>query len=385
MIGNGLLGRGKGRELGGGTQRKAGVVGRKLTHVAKSSSIGSLTLPPLHRLRLSLSPKVTASPPTHKSPFALSPERPSLANYRLLRTIGTGSFSRVRLAVHRTTQEISAIKIFLKQDIVRKRQVEHVRSERHILGEVHHPFIAGLQTAFQDRERLYLVQDYVPGGELYRVLRGKGRLAPWEAQFYVCEVAAALVYLHGKKVVYRDVKPENILISETGHVRLVDFGFAKQLFGSEKTFTLCGTPEYIAPEVIQQRGHDSSCDWWALGILLYELLTGHAPFLDPNPFKLYEKILTAPVTFPADFNETAKALVAGLTEKLPVRRLQQRMVLKHQFFSGVDWEGVDRQEQRPPFVPSLRGPEDAGNFEVYEEEGEAGEKVTVTFDMFPNF
>lgn len=355
------------------------LAGSKGKHVAKSASVTVFKLPSLAKLSLAASPAV-------HSPGRLPPsDRPSLSHFRLLRTIGTGTFSRVRLAVVKSTQEVVVIKIMSKPDIIKKRQVEHVRNERSLLGSLKHPFLVQLKWAFQDRHSLYLVQEYAAGGELYRYLRKKGKLPKREVVFYAAEVVSALAFLHSRKVVYRDLKPENLLLTELGHVKLADFGFAKQLRSSEKTFTLCGTPEYLAPEVIQQRGHDFACDWWGLGILLYEMITGHAPFMDPNPFKLYEKIVNNVVTFPGSFDPLAQSLVQGLLEKVPTIRMGGSEIQAHGFFEGVNWQGVEAEGLVPPFLPTVRSSEDSSNFDIYPDESEVQERAIVSNDLFPNF
>lgn len=352
--------------------------GQKGKHIAKSASVTVFKLPSLTKPSLAVSPIV-------RSPGRVPAlDRPNLSHFRLLRTIGTGTFSRVRLAVVKSTQEVVVIKVMSKPDIIKKRQVEHVRNERNILGTLKHPFLVQLKWAFQDRDNLYLVQEYAAGGELYRYLRKKGKLPMREVNFYAAEVVSALAFLHSRRVVYRDLKPENLLLTELGHIKLTDFGFAKQL-GSEKTFTLCGTPEYLAPEVIQQRGHDFACDWWGLGILLFEMITGHAPFMDPNPFKLYEKIVNNSVVFPANFDSTAQSLVQGLLEKVAARRMGVNEVQSHSFFAGVSWQTVEAEGLVPPFLPTVRSSEDSSNFDIYPDEAEVQERAVVSNDLFPNF
>ena len=356
----------------------------KPMHIAKSSSVTVFRLPPLSRASPSISPTANRNLQVPKPPSP-KPVKPAIDQYRLLRTIGTGTFSRVRLAVHKATHEIVVVKIMNKQDIVRKRQVEHVRNERNVLGGLVHPLIVNLKAAFQDHDHLYLVQEYVAGGELYRLLRNKGRFSLREAKFYAAEVMVAITFVHRQRIVYRDLKPENLLISQIGHVKLTDFGFAKQLNPAERTYTLCGTPEYLAPEVIQQRGHDYPCDWWGVGILLYEMITGHAPYTDLNPFKLYEKIVNTPLTFPADFDEVAKSLVRRLLDKVPGNRMGQTQAFEHEFFRGVDWGVVEGEGMVPPFIPSIRGPDDTSNFDQYPESTDPPDSVPVAYDLFPSF
>lgn len=175
--------------------------------------------------------------------------------------------------------------------MIKLKQIDHVRHEREILGEVSgHPFITNLLASFSDHDCLYLLLDYVPGGELFSYLRKFRRFDQGMARFYAAEIVLVLEYLHEKQggVAYRDLKPENLLLDEEGHIKLVDFGFAKRL-GSTETYTLCGTPEYLAPEVIHNKGHTTAVDWWALGILIYEFLTGYPPFWHQNPIEIYKQ------------------------------------------------------------------------------------------------
>jgi len=188
-------------------------------------------------------------------------------------------------------EKVFALKILRKSEVIKLKQIDHVRDERRILSDVAgHPFITTLITTFSDHDSLYMLLDYIPGGELFSYLRRHRRFPEEWAQFYVAEIVLVLEYLHEHQggVAYRDLKPENLLLDAQGHVKLVDFGFAKRL-GSKETYTLCGTPEYLAPEVIQNKGHTTAVDWWALGILTYEFLTGYPPFWHQNPIEIYKQ------------------------------------------------------------------------------------------------
>lgn len=182
-----------------------------------------------------------------------------------------------------------------RDKVIKLKQIDHVRHERAILGDVSgHPYITNLLASFSDRDFLYLLLDYVPGGELFSYLRKLRRFEEGMARFYAAEIVLVLEYLHEQQggVAYRDLKPENLLLDGEGHIRLVDFGFAKRLGnkdGSTETYTLCGTPEYLAPEVIRNNGHTTAVDWWALGILIYEFLTGYPPFWHQNPIEIYKQ------------------------------------------------------------------------------------------------
>jgi protein kinase X len=173
--------------------------------------------------------------------------------------------------------------------ILRLKQLDHIKSEVKILSTISHPFIVNLHGHTQDDRRIYLLFEYVPGGELFSYLRREGRFANDHARFYAAQISLAFDYLHSMNIVYRDLKPENLLLNAKGHMKITDFGFAKVV--EDRTWTLCGTPEYLAPEIIQSKGHNKSVDWWAIGILIYEMLAGYPPFYDESPFGIYQKIL----------------------------------------------------------------------------------------------
>lgn len=295
---------------------------------------------------------------------------PSLANFTLLRTIGTGSFARVRLAIDRANNEIVVLKSMSKSLLLRRKQVAHVLSEKALLAQLSSPFLLTLKGSFQDTFSLYLVLEFVQGGELYHMLAKKGCIESHDARIYAAEVVCALSYLHSKSVVYRDLKPENVLIASTGHVKLADFGFAKQLKPKEKTYTLCGTPEYLAPEIILNTGHDFRCDWWAVGVLIYEMLTGTAPFRADNPYNLYKTILTHQVEYPSQMENNARDLVAALLTKDPEVRATESDIRAHSFFAGLSWEAAAQRRLTPTHKPKVRSPLDASHFDKYPEKSD---------------
>lgn len=197
----------------------------------------------------------------------------SLDDFILKQTLGTGSSARVHLAKTRVSNKYYAIKAINKKDLVSGRQVEHAHNEREILGFVSHPFMVKLWDTFQSDSHVFLVLDYVPGGELFREIRKNKKLTEDAARFYAAEVLLAIEYLHSQHIVFRDLKPENILIDRDGHLKLTDFGFAKRL-PNDFTWTVCGTPDYLAPEIIRSQGYTKAVDWWSLGILIFEMITG---------------------------------------------------------------------------------------------------------------
>ena len=244
--------------------------------------------------------------------------------------------------------------------------MEHVKNEIQILAQVEHPFIVNLMGYLQDRTRLYMLMEYVPGGELFTHLRSEGRFSNDAAKFYAAEIAMAFDYLHKRSVVYRDLKPENLLITKHGHLKITDFGFAKIV--RDRTYTLCGTPEYLAPEIIKSKGHDKAVDWWALGILIYEMLAGYPPFNDDeSTFQIYKKILEGVIEFPRRFDPKAKDIVRKLLSQDRSRRLGCMAgagadVMNHRWFGRLNWDAVFSCSIPPPFVPEIRGENDTRNF-----------------------
>ncbi|ORY85080.1 kinase-like domain-containing protein [Protomyces lactucae-debilis] len=298
----------------------------------------------------------------------------TLADFQIQRTLGTGSFGRVHLVQSRHNSRFYAIKVLKKQQVVKMKQIEHTNDERSMLRKVKHPFTITLWGTFFDSKNLYMVMDFIEGGELFSLLRKSHRFPNPVAKFYAAEVCLALDYLHHNDIIYRDLKPENLLLDRHGHIKITDFGFAKEV--PDITWTLCGTPDYLAPEVVASKGYNKSVDWWSLGILTYEMLAGHPPFYDPNPMKLYENILAGHVRYPSYFEPAAKdflqkLLTADLTKRYGNLRNGSRDIMEHAWFSEVNWERLARRDIEPPYTPPLKGAAgDAHLFDVYSEDQE---------------
>jgi serine/threonine protein kinase len=294
--------------------------------------------------------------------------------------VGTGTFGRVRIAQHRPSRAWYALKILKKSEILRLKQVEHIRSEVRILSGVHHPFIVNLVGLQADERRLYMLFEYVPGGELFSHLRREGKFADEAARFYAAEIALAFEYLHGFDVAYRDLKPENLLLTARGHMKITDFGFAKVV--TDRTYTLCGTPEYLAPEIIQSKGHDKGVDWWAIGVLIFEMLAGFPPFFDESPYGIYQKILAGRIDWPRHFSPEARDLVKRLLTPDRTRRLGclfggARDVKEHAWFARTDWAATLALAVPAPLVPRVREANDTSNFDEYpDSDGETAGKIS---------
>lgn len=260
------------------------------------------------------------------------------------------------------------MKVLKKTEVVRLKQVQHVNSEKATLSILNHPFLVRLYRSYQDSINLYMIMDYIPGGEVFTHLRRAGRFTNEVAKIYIAEVITAIEYMHSLNIIYRDLKPENLLLDQQGHIKLTDFGFAKKV--EDRTFTLCGTPEYLAPEIIQNKGHGKAVDWWAIGILLFEMLAGYPPFFDDHPFGIYEKILACKIVFPNHFDSNAKDLIKKLlnldrTRRLGVLKEGADEVKKQKYFKGLNWEKLGKTPG--PLVPPVKHEGDTQNFEIYSE------------------
>ena len=296
----------------------------------------------------------------------------SLNDFHLIQTLGTGSFGRVHLVCSVHNGRYYAMKVFRKSHVVRAKQIEHTNDERKILSLCKHPFITRMWGTFQDCKSIFIIMDYIEGGELFSLLR-KSKVFPNQvAKFYSAEVLLALEYLHSKNIIYRDLKPENILISRSGHIKLADFGFAKQV--ETTTYTLCGTPDYIAPEIIAVQPYTKAVDWWSFGILIYEMIAGTTPFYDPSPLKTYENITKCNVIYPNHFQLDVINLLQGLINKDVTYRLGNlkngvQDIKNHRWFNEVIWENLLQGNIETPYEPNIpAGVGDASQFEKYPEE-----------------
>ncbi|XP_062891198.1 STKc_SGK domain-containing protein [Mobula hypostoma] len=302
--------------------------------------------------------------------FDLTPSnsvKPSDFDY--LRIIGKGSFGKVLLAKHKETEKYFAVKVLQKKMVLKKKEQKHIMAERSVLlKNVKHPFLVGLHYSFQTADKLYFVLDYVNGGELFYHLQREHVFLEPRARFYVAEIASALGYLHALNIVYRDLKPENILLDSQGHIVLTDFGLCKE--GVEPdgtTSTFCGTPEYLAPEVLQKQAYDRTVDWWCLGSVLYEMLYGLPPFYSRNMAEMYNNILHKALVLKPNVSNSAQDLLQGLLQKDKAQRLGAKndfLELKfHSFFSTINWDDLMARKITPPFVPAVSGPTDLQHFD----------------------
>ncbi|KAI8325885.1 AGC/AKT protein kinase [Martensiomyces pterosporus] len=291
----------------------------------------------------------------------------SIDQFDLLKVIGKGSFGKVMQVRKLDTGRIYAMKILSKSKIVMRSEVAHTLAERNVLAKINHPFIVPLKFSFQTPEKLYLVLAFINGGELFHHLQREGRFDQHRSRFYAAELLSALDCLHSYNVIYRDLKPENILLDYSGHIALCDFGLCKlNMSDNETTNTFCGTPEYLAPELLQGRGYTKTVDWWTFGVLLYEMMTGLPPFYDENVNEMYRRILEDELVFPDDMGNRAKSLLRGLLQRDPRRRLGNNGAaeIKDQpFFAEINWDCLVGKQYEPPFKPSVASAVDTSNFD----------------------
>jgi serine/threonine protein kinase len=298
----------------------------------------------------------------------------TVEDFELLKVLGKGSFGKVMLVRYRGDGQLYAMKTLRKAALVKRNQLGHTATERTILQSIRNPFLVRLNFAFQTPDKLYMVLDYMAGGELFFWLKKDRKFRESRARLYAAEIALALACLHSHDIIYRDLKPENILLDAQGHLRLTDFGLSKDGVtgaGAEGgTHTFCGTPEYLAPEILQQKGHGKAVDWWSLGTLLYEMMCGLPPFYDTNIQRMYNKILQSPLRLPAHLSDPAKEVLTGLLERKVNERLGSgagdvEELKRTAFFSALDFDRVYNREYTPEFIPPpMSSDTDVGNFDA---------------------
>jgi serine/threonine protein kinase len=304
------------------------------------------------------------------APAAPAAKKVSVDDFELLRVIGRGSYGKVQLVRSKADKCLYAMKSLRKRALRDSDQLDQTMVERNVLLKTVHPFLVGAHWAFQSDEKIFLVLDYVPGGELFSRLREEQKFPEARTQLYAAEVLLGLGFLHAQGFVYRDLKPENILVDRDGHLRITDFGLVKTEMKSEAatTSTFCGTPEYIAPEMLQGLPYTRAVDWWSYGILVFEMLSGMPPFFDENSNKMYRMVINDPVVFPGHMSPQAKDLIGKLLEKNPALRLGSgeedvEEIKAHPFFNGINWDALLKKEIEPEWKPALKGDLDVTNFD----------------------
>jgi serine/threonine protein kinase len=294
--------------------------------------------------------------PTFRTSIDATNTPATLEDFKHLKLLGKGSFGKVILVKNQNNNKLYAMKILDKKFIIKKNQVSHTQTERALLEKLKHPFIVRLNYAFQDSKRLYFLTEFLQGGELFFHLRKNSGYKEKAVRFYMCQILLALEYMHNNNYIYRDLKPENILIDKEGNIKLTDFGLSKIMPKEEKTtYTMCGTAEYLAPEILFGKGYDKTCDWFSFGVVLFEMFCGYHPF-KPKGQRIDPKIYLRKTFIPDKVPKTPRDLIEKLFVSNPKKRLGYRgadEVKQHPFFKGVDFDKVLRKEYKPPFVPKL--------------------------------
>ncbi|CAI5455164.1 unnamed protein product [Caenorhabditis angaria] len=281
-------------------------------------------------------------------------------DFDFLTTIGKGSFGRVYQVRHKETKKIYAMKVLSKEHIRKKNEVKHVMAERNVLiNNFKHPFLVSLHYSFQNKDKLYFVLDHLNGGELFSHLQREKHFSESRSRFYAAEIACALGYLHEKNIIYRDLKPENLLLDDKGYLVLADFGLCKEgMIGGKTTVTFCGTPEYLAPEIVLKKPYDKTVDWWCLGSVLYEMIFGLPPFYSKDHNEMYDRIVNQPLRLKHSISVPCSELITGLLQKDRTKRLGNKNDFKdikdHPFFLPVDWDRLLNRELKAPFIPKVK-------------------------------
>lgn len=294
--------------------------------------------------------------------------RVGLDDFEVLKLVGKGAFGKVFQVRKKGTSEIFAMKVMRKDKIIEKNHAAYMKAERDILTKVDHPFVVQLRYSFQTKYRLYLVLDFVNGGHLFFQLYHHGLFREDLARIYAAEIVSAVSHLHANGIMHRDLKPENILLDADGHVMLTDFGLAKEFDGNSRSNSMCGTVEYMAPEIITGKGHDQAADWWSVGILLFEMLTGKPPFIGGNRDKMQQKIVKEKIKLPAYLSSEAHSLLKGLLQKEASKRLGNgaggsHEIKNHKWFKSINWRKLDAREIQPSFRPNVAGKLCIANFD----------------------
>ncbi|XP_003748638.1 RAC-beta serine/threonine-protein kinase [Galendromus occidentalis] len=293
----------------------------------------------------------------------------TLDNFELIRVLGKGTFGKVVLCRERSSDQLYAIKILKKQVVIAKDEVAHTLTESRVLQTTDHPFLIALKYSFQTVDRLCFVMEYVNGGELFFHLTRERIFSEEKTRFYAAEILLALEYLHEQGIIYRDLKLENLLLDKDGHIKIADFGLCKEdiTFGGT-TRTFCGTPEYLAPEVLNDTNYGRAVDWWGLGVVMYEMMCGRLPFYSRDHEVLFELIVAEDVQFPPTLSSDANTLLRGLLTKDPKMRLggserDAKDIKEHAFFRCIPWEQLLAKRLAPPFTPQVTSDTDTRYFD----------------------
>ncbi|KAI8087376.1 hypothetical protein BDF21DRAFT_358843 [Thamnidium elegans] len=310
--------------------------------------------------------------PLQKQPSMVQSKRKVvLDNFSFLAVLGKGNFGKVMLAEEKFDKKLYAIKMLKKRFIIDNDEIESVRSEKRVFQAANrerHPFLINLHSAFQTETRVYFVMEYVNGGDLMWHIQ-RGQFSERRAKFYACEVLLALEYFHSQNIIYRDLKLDNIMLSLDGHIKMADYGLCKENMGYGKTTgTFCGTPEFMAPEILREQNYGRAVDWWAYGVLIYEMLLGQSPFRGEDEDEIFDAILEDDILYPINMSSDSISICQQLLQRDPSQRLGSGpddavSIKRHPFFRGVNWDDMLAKRVPPPFYPTINGRLDTSNFD----------------------
>ncbi|XP_060742248.1 protein kinase C epsilon type-like [Tachysurus vachellii] len=318
----------------------------------------------------------------------LQPKRKSLEDFKFLSVLGRGTFGNVILSEHKGTDEVYALKIIKKDNIWAHDVIGYTLREKRVLTLASdHPYLTHLFCSFQTSDSLCFAMEYVNGGNLaFHISQSHGFDEP-RTRFYAAEIACALMFLHGKGIIHRDLKPENILLDADGHCKLVDFGLCMEgIVDGKTTNSFCGTPDYTSPEMIQSLNYGTSVDWWALGVIMFQMMTGYKPFHDDNQEDMHESIVTAEPDYPSNLSKKAVSVLKAFLEKNPKNRLgcvesqgKENAIKVHPFFKKIKRALLEQRKITPPFQPQIMSKRDVNNFEVFTFQGTKHSQEDLSF------
>uniref|UniRef100_A0A8D2MIG3 Protein kinase C n=1 Tax=Zonotrichia albicollis TaxID=44394 RepID=A0A8D2MIG3_ZONAL len=290
----------------------------------------------------------------------------TIEDFVLHKMLGKGSFGKVFLAELKSTDQYFAVKALKKDVVLMDDDVECTMVEKRVLSLAwEHPFLTHVFCTFQTKENLFFVMEYLNGGDLMFHIQSCHKFDLPRATFYAAEIICGLQFLHSKGIIYRDLKLDNVLLDNEGHIKIADFGMCKEnMFGDAKTSTFCGTPDYIAPEILLGQKYNTSVDWWSFGVLLYEMLIGQSPFHGQDEEELFQSIRMDNPFYPRWLDKDAKDILVKLFVREPERRLGARgNIRQHAFFREINWEALEERRMEPPFKPRVKSPSDCSNFD----------------------